>query len=216
MPLTWQLRLLTPFTACLIFSMSASEAVAAITPPRMEELVDSADLIVIGKVQSVQATSAALRWQIGRAVVVGAGVAISALLLWRRKVLDAVVVLAVFLIGAALWEFPSDAYRKVTHVSVSSTIKGTPPSANIPIYYETGFVCDATRFAAGEECLLFLKNDPAGYAMSWYDYGQWVINDGYSQTVRMTWNQAAPIALAELIAKIRLCEKQGKEGNRLP
>jgi hypothetical protein len=212
MPLKCQ-SLLMMLLACLVFALSASQAVARIKPPSMEELVDSADLIVIGKVQSLKATPPVIWRQIGRSALVVAGIAISALLLWRKQVVNALVVIGIFGIGFAAWDVPHDAYRKVADVSVSSAIKGAPPAADIPVYYETGFVCDVTQLVAGREYMLFLKDAPGGYTMSWFDYSQWAIKDGCAQTVRMTWRDAPAITVSDLIERIRGGAKQGKNGS---
>lgn len=217
MRLTGQPFPLVPLLICPILIASANVAVARVTKPHMEELVASADLIIIGRVQSVQATPPELRRQVGMTCLAIAGAATSALFLWRRKFANTAVVVVACLVGGSLLDVPFGTYRKVAYVSVSSTIKGTHPLADIPIYYEHGYVCDVTRFAAGEECLLFLKSISTGYTLSWYDWGRWNISNGYAQTERMTWNEAAPIAVAELIAMLQeLCQKQGESGTQAP
>jgi hypothetical protein len=48
-----------------------------------------------------------------------------------------------------------------------------------------------------------LKRISSGYVLSWYDWGEWTIEDGLVQTERRTWGHAAPIPLAEFIARIK-------------
>lgn len=202
MRLNWQLFPFVPLLVCLILITSENVAVARITPPHMEELVDSAELIVIGKVQSDQATPPEMWRLVATTILVIAGVMTSAVLLWRRKFANTAVVVFICLIGIFALDVHYGTYRKVAYLSVSSTIKGTPPHTEIPVYYDNGFVCDITQFAAGKEYLLFLKKLPSGYALSWYDCSEWTLENGLAQTERGTWHDAAPIPLADLIANI--------------
>ena len=190
--------------ACPILLSFPSLAQASIRRPKIEELVNSADLVVIGNVTSVRATPPELYRQIAMTVVIGVAVVVAGVLIWRRRWSALVVLAALSLLGIALFDAPFDTYRKVAFVSVSSTVCGATPAAEIPVYYQNGFVCDVTTFAAGREYLLFLKEVSSGYTLSWYDWGEWTIEDGLVQTERRTWGDAAPpIPLTEFMARIK-------------
>jgi len=196
---------------CPLPLLWASSAVARIKPPQFEELVDSADLIVIGRVKSVKATSPAMLRQVAR-IAVTCGVASVAVFLVRRKRWsDAVVLVAIGLIGVALIDVPFGTHRRVARVEVTSSIAGATPAHEIVVYYDDGFVCDVTHFVAGRTNLLFLKEITSGYARSWYDYGQWTVEDGLAQTERRTWTGAAAIPLADLVARINACYDKHRE-----
>jgi hypothetical protein len=189
--------------SCPILFFSASLANARIKSPQIGELVDSADLIVIGKVESVRTTPPELRRQIATVALIGIAASVAAFLLWRKRWSIAVALGVISLLGIGLFGAPFGTHRKVAYVSVSSTIMGAMPVHKIPVYYDDGFVCDVTRFDAGKEYLLFLKELSSGYALSWYDWSEWTVEDGFVQTERRTWgDNAAPIPLADFIARI--------------
>lgn len=185
---------------------------ARITTPRIEDLVESADLIVTGKVESVQTTPPELWRLISTTILLIAAVAILAFLLWRKKFAIAACLVFTCLLMVLQFDVPFGTYRKVAQLSVSSTIKGPPSSNNISIYYDDSFVCDVTHFDVGQEYLLFLRKLSSGYAMSWYDWSVWTIKARHAQTERRTWHEAAPIAIGEFIARIEeLCDRQQKK-----
>jgi hypothetical protein len=186
----------------LILISFACVANARIKPPRIEELIDSADLIVIGKVESVQATPPEMWRQIGITIVLIAVVAILAFLLWRKRFAIAACLVVICLFLVLIFDVPYGTYRKISQLSVSSTIKGPPTTNDISVYYDDSFVCDVTHFDIGQEYILFLKKLSSGYTMSWYDWSVWTVKSGYAQTERRTWQDAAPIALDEFIARI--------------
>lgn len=204
-------------SAWLILAFLEGVADARISTPGIDELVEGADLIVIGKVQSVRATPSASWRQIGLLTLLIASAAILIVLLWRRRVAIAVCLVVACLFMVSQLQVPFGTYRRLACVSVSSTIKGEPPGRDILVYYDYGFVCDVTRFAAGEDCLLFLKRLPTGYTVSWHDWSLWIIRGEYAETERMTWNDGDPVSVADLVTRIEaVSEKQAIEPGRLP
>ena len=194
--------ILVGLSAWLIVAFLVQTADARIKTPRLEELVDSADLVVIGKIATVRATPPALWRQVGAIVLLIATAAVFAFLFWKKKVAIAACLVAACLLVIALFDVPFGTYRRVAEVSVSSTIKGRLLPGNISIYYDDGLVCDDTHFDVQQEYLLFLKRLPSGYTTSWYDWSVWTINAGFAQTERRTWHNAAPIAVPEFVSRI--------------
>jgi hypothetical protein len=208
--------LLLGFSVWLVVGSLISVADARIRKPKIEELVDSADVIVVGTVEGVRPTSAASWLGLSKvALLIGSGV-IVAVLLWRRKVAVAGCVVLACLLVVLQFHIPLGAYRRVARVSVSRTIKGVPSPGEIAVYYDDGFVCDETCFDVGEEYLLFLKKLSSDYTVSWYDWSVWTVNAGQAQTERRGWHNAAPIPVAELAARIEdILDRQQEKGKAI-
>jgi hypothetical protein len=201
-------------SAWLILASVASVANARIKTPQIEEIVASADLIVVGEVDSVRATPPELWRQIIATILLIAAAAVLAFLLWRRKFAIAACLVVAGLLGVSLFIVPFGTYRKVAVVSVSSTLKGSPSPSTISVYHDHGFVCDVTHFDVGQEYVLFLRQLSSGYTTSWYDWSVWIIKAGYAQTERRTWHDTPPIAVGEFTATIReLRNRQRKTAN---
>ena len=197
-----QRTFLVGFSAWLAVLSLGGTADARIKTPLMEELVDGADLIVIGKVESVQATPPELWRQIGTIALWTAAVPVIAFLLWKKKVAIAACLAVTCLLLLLQCDVPFGTHRKVAHLSVSLTVKGPSSVGNIAIHYDDGFVCDVTHLDVGQEYLLFLRTLSSGYTMSWYDWSVWTIKGGCVQNERRAWHDAAPIPVAEFVLRI--------------
>ena len=133
------------FSAWLMLTSLTGIANARVKMPKIEELVDSADMadmIVIGEVESVRATPPAFWRQIGTTILLIASAVVLAFLFWRKKFAIAACFVVACLLVVLLFDVPFGTYQKVAQVSVLSTIKGSPSPCNISVYYDDGFVCD--------------------------------------------------------------------------
>lgn len=191
-------------TASLVAALLASSASAYIGGPSIEELVDSADLIVTRQVSSVRMTSSALVRQISLTIMVALGPVLT-FMAWRKRGISVACVVALSLaivMGFLLGPRPASYYYRVASVSVSRTIKGPDSLGNILVFYDQHHPCDESHLAVQQNCLLFLKKTSSGYTTSWYDWSVWIIEQGYAQTVRGGRHDTPPVELNQLISKI--------------
>lgn len=189
----------------LVLVLLTGTAGAAVRTPQMDELTDSADLIIIGEIESVRTTPPYLWRQIGMVLLLIAVATTLAILLWKRRFRIAAYLAVTSLLPISLLcpVGGIGGYRKVASVSVSSAIKGAPSASSIAVYYDNGFICDITHLTVGQEYLLFLKTLRSGYTTSWYDWSVWIIEGDYAQTERRVWHGNAPIAIRDLIGERR-------------
>ena len=144
----------------LVLGVVTRPAYARIRTPSLSDLVGSADLIVMGKADSVESTpTESLCWALTVALVIGIA-AMLALAAWRRESRFCVFAAFAGIVGALLLAVPVGTYRKVALISVQSTISGRLGQQPLLVYYDDGFICDITSFSRGEEYVLFLKRLP--------------------------------------------------------
>ncbi|MFO7903810.1 MAG: hypothetical protein ACQESR_05770 [Planctomycetota bacterium] len=184
----------------------------------IEELVDNADLIIIGRVDSIRMTFYGLCRQIGLT-----SIAVLAPLLtfmaWRKRGKAVACFVAVTHLIAFLFVLgpqPSLNYHKVACVSVSRTIKGSVSEVNIRVLYDQNQIPQKTRFLSEEpifcvqqDYLVFLDKDSCGYTVSFPACRVWSIEQGCVQTMQMRRLKRPPINLNRLVSEIKLyCDKR--------
>jgi hypothetical protein len=206
------------FLVPMILGLSPGSVSGFIPTPRADQLCRSADLIVVGKVESVGPTALMLLWLAAGAASLLAAIWIVVAGVRRGRYGIVPVVLVCSIPIAMIWAVPPwTFYRFVATASVSSVIKGSPPQDPLRVYYYNGFVCDATSFSSGAEYVLFLKKASRGYTVSWWDWSQWKIDDAQVQTRRRTWNDEPPISMKSFIAKIQeVCAKEADDAKHPP
>ena len=197
------------FLSTATWLLTASAALGTIRDPTLSELVESADLIVVGTTESVRAAA----WLVVVVVVVAvlhlaliacaircamkrrwAGLAVSVTAL-------IVLVLAVLPGRSALPH--GDRYAKVARVRVEEVVQGACEQTTIAVSYDTGFVCDATEFVAGGKYVLFLRQQGTGYTVSWHDWSQWEVDGDEVQTPRRQSHEPAPVPLTLMRQAVR-------------
>lgn len=192
--------------AWLIVGLLPGAASGRIRRPSVEELVESADLIITGQVDSVRMTSCGLVRRISLAVMAVLAPLLTVVAWWKRgNAVACVVALSlVIVLGFLLGPRPTSNYHKVARVFVSRTIKGLASPGTIRIFYDRHEHGDKTHFALKQNYLLFLRRTSLGYTTSWGDWGVWTIAEGYAQTVRRERANDPPIKLTRLISKVEL------------
>ncbi len=192
------------FCGWLILAPLAGVADGRIKVPSIAELIDSADVIVIGQVESSRPPPAVFWRNVPMGALLIASIALVALLLRKRSYALAACVGVGYLMILMLYPVPYGTYRKLARVSVASLIKGTPPPKHISVLYdEQGFVCDRTELQVGRDYVLFLKHAPSGYVPSWYQWSVWAVETGPVQAERRMSHGATSISIGDLLQQIR-------------
>ncbi len=196
----------------IVFGAMSGEVHARIRVPKIDELIDSADVIVVGKVESSRMVQSVI-WNY--VVTVVSLIFIFGVLAWlirkRRFAIAFFFAIVAFDSYGLLSGVTLPALQRVAKIKILTTLKGDAIPQDIALFFrETGFICDETKLDASQEYLLFLKTMPGGYAPAWHDWSVWRVKDGFVQNDK---RNKEPIALTEMT---KLIEAQRNQPQQKP
>jgi len=170
--------------------------------PSLHDLVDTADIILIGDPESLQLTRLALCFRIARVICLLVSAFFIMRSLAKRRLAEAALYGLCTFVVFSIIEPPIGTYQRVAHVSVSSILKGPPALERISLYYDEVHTYINMHFEVDRPYLLFLKQVPNGYAPVRLQWSVWGINAERIQAESTARPGARPLLVADLLAKI--------------